>query len=156
MEQDIGFTDYEYFQDCVECNGTGFIIADGVAHPCTCWKQDSLLARIKKANIPSEYWYSALDMLHDTVYGKYLDFSNIDFEKESKSSSKPILRKINIHGYMKHELASLHHRRKTGESLFFLGKNGVGKTRNLIFSICICICQIYFVSIFFGSSIIKK
>jgi len=124
MDEDIGFGQTE-FKGCPKCKFTGFVMEKDtdVALPCECWRKEYLLSRIKKANIPSEYWHCTLDQLESDVYANIVDFSK--YTNEDKQTD---IFKIDLHRFLRDFIVKLYAVRQNGESLFMFGGNGVGKT----------------------------
>ena len=120
-DDDIGFSDAPY-SDCKECHGRGYLVnrSENITSPCSCWKRDNLLIRIRKAGIPEEYIYSKMDDFDSNV-------QVIIYAMDDKGKEMPVLT-VPLYRIMSDYIFELHDVKRTGKSLFFTGMTSVGKT----------------------------
>src|SRR3990172_6464384 len=117
IDDDIGFSNIKF--DCQECGGKGYHVNERVATPCTCWRLDTLKARMQKANIPLEYLEVGLKNLNKDVYGNMVEVGS-DMDKYVRKSK-------NIHAFVKSYIFTLNKIVEgSGLGLFLCGGTGVG------------------------------
>jgi DNA replication protein DnaC len=118
VDDDIYKKENPYDQDCPLCHGTGriVVIKDGhsYAKSCKCREEVIFKRRLKKSNIPKEYWNLADEEINEGVKA----LAVIGDKKK----------KIDINKFIKKYVSDFEANIENKKNILLIGTNGVGKT----------------------------